>query len=125
MEQSMTTGRATKEWIGKTPDSHVPGYVKLRIWRKHEGICHISKRPIRLGERWDVEHVVALCNGGEHRESNLAPALTDPHKQKTKDDLKMKAINDRVTKKHLGIRPKRRTIPGRKFDGTPIPSRWK
>jgi hypothetical protein len=47
---------------------------------------------------------VPLVAGGEHRESNLAPALVEPHKQKTKLDVAIKSKNARVSKKHFGIR---------------------
>lgn len=97
------TGRATKEWVGRTPDSAVPPRVRLRIFERHNGVCHLSGRKIQAGEKWDLDHIVALCNGGEHRESNIAPALIDPHKVKTKADRTEKKIIDRKRKKHLGL----------------------
>ena len=96
--------RSTEEWVGKTPDTSVPPYVKLRVYARHGGICHIAKRKIFAGEPWDIEHVDALCNGGENRESNLAPALRDKHKNKTANDRAIKAKTDRQKKKHLGIK---------------------
>lgn len=116
--------RSVDEWIGKTDDTPVPARVRLRIFERDSGVCHLSGRKIRPGEKWELEHVKALSLGGEHRESNMAPALVAPHKVKTAADRCEKAKNDRVRKRHLGIKGKRRTIPGRKFDGTPIPSRW-
>ena len=116
--------RAVEEWIGKTSDTPVPPRVRLRVFTAADGHCYLSGRKIRPGEKWEVEHKLALSLGGEHRESNLAPALVAPHKVKTAADRRMKAKNDRVAKRHLGIKKRRRTIPGRKFDGTPIPSRW-
>jgi 5-methylcytosine-specific restriction endonuclease McrA len=41
----------------------------------------------------------------------------------TEDNPRMQKA-DRVLKATYGLRRKRRTIPGRKFDGTPIPARW-
>ena len=116
--------RTVEEWIGKNDDSPVPPRVRLRIFQRCNGVCYLSKRRIRPGDKWDLEHKTALCNGGENRESNLAPALVIPHRAKTKIDRRIKAKNDRVRKRHLGIKKRKRTIPGRKFDGTPIPSRW-
>ena len=116
--------REVAEWIGKNDDSPIPARVRLRVFNRHNGVCYLSGRKIRAGEKWELEHVLALFLGGEHRESNLAPALVKPHKVKTKSDRRTKAKNDRVRKRHLGIRGRRRTIPGRKFDGTPIPARW-
>jgi 5-methylcytosine-specific restriction protein A len=59
--------RAVEEWIGKTDDTPIPDRVKVRIWIKHGGICHLAKRKIMPGEPWDAEHVIAIINGGEKR----------------------------------------------------------
>ena len=96
--------RTVKEWIGKHDDQKVPDYVKLRVFKKFDGVCYLSGRKIRAGETWELEHVQAICNGGEHRESNMAPALSAPHKEKTKQDRATKAKNDAVSKSHYGIR---------------------
>lgn len=117
--------RSVEEWIGKTPDTPIPPRVRLRVFEKHNGICYLSGRKILAGDLWDIEHIVALVNGGENRESNLAPALRDKHKEKTSIDVKEKSKVRSKRMKHLGIRRKKRSIPGRKFDGTPVPSRWK
>ncbi len=112
------TGRSVPEWIGKTPDTKVPSRVRLRVFRKHGGICHIAKRKIRAGEDWECDHIKALCNGGENRESNLAPALTEKHQRKTAEDVAERACTDRMAKKHLGIgKRKNRPMPGTKASG--------
>ncbi len=105
--------RAVPEWIGKTPDSKVPPRVSLRIFRNHNSTCHLTGRQIAAGEPWELEHIKALILGGEHRESNLSPALKDAHKRKTAMEMKVKAKIDSVAKKHLGIR-KQPTIQGSK-----------
>lgn len=110
------TGRATKEWIGKTPDQKVPPRVKLRVFESHDGICHISKRKIRPGEAWELEHKIALCNGGEHRESNMAPALVKAHKTKTAGDVREKARIAKTRKAILGIKREGKPFPGSKRD---------
>lgn len=98
--------RSLPEWIGKTDDTPVPRNVKVRVFERFGGRCYLSGRSIRPGDKWDVEHVKALCLGGENRESNLAPALVIPHRAKTKIDRRVKAKNDRVRKRFLGIKPK-------------------
>jgi 5-methylcytosine-specific restriction endonuclease McrA len=98
------SGRSIDEWIGATPDSPVPPRVRVRVFDRHGGICHVSRRKIRAGEPWDLDHIVALCNGGEHRESNLAPVLRDKHRWKTNKDLSEKRKIARIRQKHLGIR---------------------
>ena len=96
--------RETDEWIGKTDDAKIPPRVRVRVFLRHEGICHLSKRKIKPGEPWDLDHIVALINGGEHRESNLAPALRDKHREKTAEDVAEKSRIYRKTAKDLGIR---------------------
>lgn len=119
--------RQVKEWIGRTDDTPVPPRVRLRIFERHGGRCHISGRLIRAGERWDCEHIISLVNGGEHREYNLAPALVAPHKEKTKLDVAEKALVYRKRAKHLGIKKKTKPMMGsrtsgwkRKMDGTVV-----
>lgn len=67
--------RSIPEWHGATPDSAIPPRVRARVFEANGGICHVSGRKIAAGELWDCEHVIALINGGENRESNLKPAL--------------------------------------------------
>lgn len=108
--------RSAPEWIGRTDDSAIPPRVKVRVFERHNGRCHLSGRPIRAGERWDCDHVIALCNGGQHRESNLAPALAAPHKIKTAADVAEKATVYRKRLAHLGLKPARQKIQSRGFD---------
>lgn len=112
--------RAVAEWIGKTDDAEIPPRVRLRVFERHNGTCHISGRKIMPGEPWDCEHVVALINGGEHRESNLAPALRDKHREKTADDVRQKSVTADKRMMNLGIKPKRRHIQSRGFDRAPL-----
>lgn len=110
--------RSTDEWIGKTDDSAIPPRVRLRVFEAHGGICHLSGRRIQAGEPWDCDHVVALINGGQHRESNLAPALRDKHREKTALDVREKSIVRLKRMKSLGIAPKKsRPMPGSKASG--------
>lgn len=110
------TGRSVPEWIGATPDTPVPLRVKLRVFERHGGVCHISGRKIRPGDDWDTDHVKDLALGGLNRESNLAPALKEPHKAKTRITVAAKAKADRMKAKHLGLVEKK-PWPGTK--------RWK
>ena len=96
------TGRSAVEWHGKTPDSKVPPRVRLRIWERENGMCHLSGRKILSGDAWDLDHKIAMANGGLHCEGNLFPALRDKHKEKTKADVAEKAKVAAVAKKHIG-----------------------
>lgn len=109
--------RSVDEWIGKDENSAVPLRVKLRIFEKHGGRCHISGRKIMPGDAFDYDHIVALVNwtgeGHGNRESNIAPALRDKHKEKTAADVAEKSRARKVKAKHLGLRPKAKAIiPG-------------
>lgn len=110
--------RRTDEWVGKNDDSMPPPRVRLRVFEAHGGVCHISGRRIQAGEAWQLDHIVALINDGENRESNLAPALTAPHKAKTRADVAEKARVARKRKAHLGLKKPRTLTSWRKFDGT-------
>lgn len=110
--------RTVEEWIGKTPDSQPPPRVRLRVFDRYGGICHRSGIKIRPGDQWDLDHVVAIINGGENRESNLAPILKGkPHNEKSAEDVAEKSMVARKRKAHLGIKPKKRPFPGSKASG--------
>lgn len=110
--------RKTDEWIGKTDDTKPPPRVYLRVFLKFNGRCQCGcNRLIRPTEQWQLDHVVALINGGENRERNLRPLLTDHHQAKTRADVAEKAMAYRKQVKHLGIRRKRNPIPGSRASG--------
>lgn len=109
-------GRGLPEWVGATSDSRPPPRVRARIFDAHHGRCHRSGRKIVTGEVWECDHVIALINGGENRESNLAPILAGkPHREKTAEDVAEKAKVARIRAKHLGIWPKGQKIRSRGF----------
>lgn len=112
--------REVPEWIGKTPDTPAPPRVRLRVFERYKGICYLSGRKIMAGDKWQLEHPQAIINGGENRESNMAPALVEPHKVKTAADLKQKSKDYRVRAKHNGIKKPRTIRSWRKFNGDPV-----
>lgn len=111
--------RSVPNWVGATDDAKVPDRVKLRIFEREGGRCWLTGRKINPGDAWDLDHKIALCNGGTHSEDNLAPALREEHRKKTAEDVKMRAKADRVRKKHLGIHKPKYPMPGSKA------SKWK
>lgn len=113
------TARAVEEWVGRHPDSEPPPHVVRRIFDSHGGRCHISRREIRPGDTWQLEHIKPLRAGGLNRETNLAPALVEPHREKTKRERSLGAKADRARNKHLGLRHSRNALPGSRH------SRWK
>lgn len=113
------TGRSVSTWVGSSPDAKVPPRVRARIFLREKGRCHLSGRVIRAGDAWDLDHKVALCNGGAHSEDNLFPALRDKHREKTAEDVAEKAKVARIRAKHLGVFPQ----SPRKLQGRPFPKR--
>lgn len=110
--------REVPEWQGATDDTPVPLRVRVRVFERYEGRCYLSGRKIQAGEVWELEHIRAICNGGENRESNLAPALKDKHREKTVADLAEKSKTARMKAKHLGQWPKGL----RKMQSRPFPT---
>jgi 5-methylcytosine-specific restriction enzyme A len=99
--------RAVPEWIGKTDDEAIPTRVKLRIWSREGGRCSLTGRKIMPGEKYEFEHRIALCNGGEHRESNIVLVLAGKvHREKTARDVALKSKIQRIRAAHLGVKPK-------------------
>lgn len=116
------TGRSIPEWVAAHPDQAIPPRVKLRIWERCEGRCGLTGKNLMVGDPYDFDHITALINGGEHRESNLQVVCRVAHREKTKADVKVKAKVARVRQKHLGIKSGRgfrqhptlkRTLDGR------------
>jgi 5-methylcytosine-specific restriction protein A len=93
--------RSVSEWIGKNDDSVPPPRVRIRVWEKWNGRCHITGRRIYPGDKWELDHIKPLIMQGENRESNLAPALTHAHREKTRDEVKIKAKVARARGKHI------------------------
>lgn len=111
--------RSVEEWRGSTPDAKIPARVRLRVFERYGGRCYLTGQLIRPGDAWQVEHILAIINGGENRESNLAPALVAPHKEKTRQDLKTKSKTARIKAKHLGLHRSSHPLgkpKGMKFD---------
>ncbi len=106
--------RSRPEWIGKTDNAMPPPSVRLRIFERHNGICHLSERKIRPGEKWECDHVIPIWKGGENRELNMAPALVEPHKEKSAADQRQQSKERTKRMKHLGIRKPKQIIPGSK-----------
>lgn len=100
------TIRQRPEWVATHPDQAIPKAVRMRIWEREGGRCWISGRKIQPGDAYEFEHVIALANGGEHREANIRLALKDAHRAKTSDDAKLTAKIRRQHLKNIGAWPK-------------------
>lgn len=111
--------RSVDEWIAASDDAAIPTRVKLRVWNRCGGKCALTGRKLQVGDDYDFDHILALCNGGEHREGNLQVVSRAAHREKTADDVKLRAKADRTRAKHLGIFPKSKTpLKSRGFQPT-------
>lgn len=99
-------GRSVTEWIGSSPDAKVPDRIRDRVFLSARGVCHLSGRKIQPGEKWELEHIQPLSMGGSHRETNLAPALVEAHREKTKTEASDRAKADRIRRKANGTWPR-------------------
>jgi 5-methylcytosine-specific restriction protein A len=95
-------GRSVLEWIGKTDDHMPPPSIRARIFDRCEGVCHISKRKLQPCDEWHLDHIKSIRNGGENRETNLAPAYGPAHREKTAKENSDGAKADRMRVKHIG-----------------------
>lgn len=114
-QRARQPGRKIPEWKGKTPDSKIPDVVRDRILQTWGGACYLSGILV-AGKAWQLEHVIALADGGENREGNLRPALPDAHKVKSAAEQKRRAKADRARRASNGTKaaPKK-TLEGPAF----------
>ena len=112
--------REIPEWRGKTDDTPAPTRVRLRVFDAHGGKCAECGMKLGPATPWDLDHTVALVNGGENAEGNLRPLCKPCHRGKSAEDVAQKAKDRRVRSKHIGAAPKKRKMPYRRFNGDPV-----
>lgn len=100
--------------------------VMIAAWERARGCCEQCKtgRKLLPGDIF-YDHIIADALGGEPSVDNCQVLCRAHHDAKTfRHDVPRIAKTKRLRRRAAGIKKRRRTIPGRKFDGTPIPSRW-
>lgn len=109
--------RSLRPWVGATDDAAIPARVRVRVFERYGGRCYLTSVLIRPGDAWDCDHIVALINGGRHAEDNLAPALRDKHRAKSREDVAEKSAAYESRKRHLGLKKAKHPMPGSKASG--------
>jgi 5-methylcytosine-specific restriction protein A len=106
------------EWIGATDNQPPPDRVRLRVLTAYGRRCGACGLPI-TGRAWTCDHIKALINGGENRESNLQPLGNKCClMKKNQADVAEKAASYKTRKSHnLSRKPKGRPLPGTKASG--------
>jgi hypothetical protein len=115
---SKAQGRSVKEWSSDNPDAMPPDPVRLRILRRFGNKCALTSIIIADGQKFDLDHIVRVEDGGENRESNMQPVLRLPHEVKSAAERKIAAKADRIAKKGHGLTPE----PTKKIESAPLPS---
>jgi 5-methylcytosine-specific restriction protein A len=94
---------------------HLTKLMRTRIFDSTKGVCCIcdTKIDAERGAKWIVEHCKPLWMGGADDETNMKPAHQACAIEKTVGEAPVKAKNDRIRARYLGIRKPSR-MPGSK-----------
>jgi 5-methylcytosine-specific restriction endonuclease McrA len=122
--------RNVPEWIGKTDSTPIPPRVKDRVGLEANWCCQKCNRSL-VYEQVEIDHIIALINGGQNRESNLQLLCGWCHREKTKRDVKVKAKIYRIRRRRAGAVKRSRSsfatnksgTHKRRMDGTTIKRR--
>ena len=82
-----------------------------------EKVADWVQKKIAAGEKWTLEHLVALINGGANVEANLSVTCCWCLPAKNAEDVAEKSRTYRKRSKHLGLRKSSRPLAGSKASG--------
>ena len=80
-----------------------------RIFADRGGCCHVCKRKLGPGDKWELDHIVALSKGGSDDDANLAPCCSWCHDPKSDNDTSDAASIKRGFAKHNVPKSKQRS----------------
>ena len=103
------------EWVGETDDHVPPPRIRHRVWFNAGGKCGCCGRKIKFSEYWQLDHIIALINGGENRERNLQPLCDFCIPDKNAGDVATRSKTFAIIKKNS---PALRDVPRRPMMGT-------
>jgi 5-methylcytosine-specific restriction endonuclease McrA len=73
----------------------------LRIFQASGGKCHKCGRKLGPADDYDIDHIIALENGGTDDDANLAPCCDWCHTTKTADDHELAGHGRRMAAKQF------------------------
>ena len=91
------------------------GKQRLALLKAHDGKCYLCNGAIGVGEKWEIEHVIALEISGDDSDENCRPAHAKCHKAKTVKDAATIAKAKRREIKNQGA-----TAPKQKIKSAPF-----
>lgn len=77
---------------------------RVRLFELHAGECHLCRQKIKVGEAWELEHIVPWELTRDDSDENVKPAHASCHKAKTATDTRGIRKADRVKAKHIGVK---------------------
>lgn len=113
--------RSVPEWIGKNDDAPFPPRVRLRILDRFNGFC--ANCGNKIVGTFTADHIIALCNKGQNRESNGQPLCRICTKPKDAADVADKGKVADMRKADHGLKARRASfskVYRRKMDGVVV-----
>ena len=112
--------RTVPEWVGRTDDSMPGKNVRDRISLRTGDACAECRKPFGPANRPHCDHIVALADEGENRESNLQMLCKQCHGAKTSAEATARAKTRAIRSKHLGLdksitAPQPGSLPGKRI----------
>ena len=106
--------RSVEKWVGSSHDANIPDRVRQRVYDRHDGCCYVCSVYLG-GKKWVPDHIIALINGGNHDEGNLAPICIPCHREKNRLDVGIKSKIAAVKARHDGIKRPTGDLKGKGF----------
>lgn len=98
--------------------------TKLAAWQAANGHCQGCTAKLFPG-KIQYHHDKECAFGGTAELGNCVVLCRTCHAVITRSRAPIIAKSNRVRNRHLGVTKAKRTIPGRRFNGDPIPARWR
>ena len=113
--------RSLPEWIGKTDDAMPGKLVRDRLSRAQDDRCALPdcRQPFGPKRRAHCDHILALIDGGENRETNLQMICADCHKVKTSAEATARAKSRDIRAAHIMAPDSRSRLSGPGFRPSP------